>query len=151
MQSKHFIFRSNQTIGAAAAELDENYLRECFVDTGVLDILLDCEDHRSILVGRTGAGKSALIAQILLSSEHAIQIRPESLSLAYISNSNVINFFLEAGVNLNPFYRLLWKHIFIVEILKERFDIDNEQKKQNFLTTVWKALVQSNCWTENLT
>jgi hypothetical protein len=140
MQSKHFIFRSNQTIGAAAAELDENYLRECFVDTGVLDILLDCEDHRSILVGRTGAGKSALIAQILLSSEHAIQIRPESLSLAYISNSNVINFFLEAGVNLNPFYRLLWKHIFIVEILKERFDIDNEQKKQNFLTTVWNSI-----------
>jgi hypothetical protein len=140
MQSKHFIFRSNQTIGAAAAELDENYLRECFVDTGTLDILLDCEDHRSILVGRTGAGKSALIAQIRLNSEHCIQIRPESLSLAYISNSNVINFFLEAGVNLNPFYRLLWKHIFIVEILKERFGIDNEQKEKNFFARVWNLI-----------
>jgi hypothetical protein len=143
MSANQFIFRSNQIIGAAAAEQDDQYLSECFVDTGILPILLDCEDHRCILVGRTGAGKSALIAKIHAESEHVMLIHPDSLSLAYISNSNVINFFSEAGINLTPFYRLLWRHVFVVEILKERFGIDSEQRKQSFFTNIWSSLVRS--------
>jgi hypothetical protein len=140
MSANQFVFRSSQTIGAAAAEQDEQYLSECFVDTDVLPILLDCEDHRCILVGRTGAGKSALIAKIRLEAEHVISIHPDSLSLTYISNSNVINFFSEAGINLNLFYRLLWRHVFVVEILKERFGIDTEKRKQNFLANIWSSI-----------
>lgn len=143
MSANQFVFRSNQTIGAAAAEQDEQYLSECFVDTGILSILLDCEDHRCVLVGRTGAGKSALIAQIRAEGEHIISIHPDSLSLAYISNSNVINFFSEAGINLNLFYRLLWRHVFVVEILKERFGIDSEQRKQSFFTNIWSSIVRN--------
>lgn len=140
MPNTQFIFRSNQTVGAAAAEQDSQYLSDCFVDTGTLSILLDCEDHRCLLVGRTGAGKSALIAQLRNASEHVIPILPDSLSLTYIANSNVINFFSEAGVNLNLFYRLLWRHVFVVEILKERFGIENEQRKQNFLSSIWSSI-----------
>ncbi|MGB3494375.1 MAG: hypothetical protein WBA57_16730 [Elainellaceae cyanobacterium] len=140
MRESQFVFRSNQTIGAAAAEQDRQFLEECFVDTGILSILLNCEDHRCILVGRTGAGKSALISQISSQSEHAISVSPDSLSLTYISNSSVIAFFSEAGVNLNLFYRLLWRHVFVVEILKERFGIDNQQRKQNFLSSIWNSV-----------
>jgi hypothetical protein len=143
MPEGKFIFRSNQTIGAAAAEQDSQFLDECFVDTGILSILLNCDDHRCILVGRTGAGKSALVSQISIQSEHAISISPDLLSLAYISNSNVINFFSEAGVKLNLFYRLLWKHVFVVEILKERFGIDTEQRKQNFLSSIWNTITRN--------
>ena len=143
MPEGQFIFRSNQTIGAVAAEQDKQFLDECFVDTGILSILLDCEDHRCILVGRTGAGKSALISQISSRSEHAISISPDSLSLAYVSNSNIINFFSEAGVKLNLFYRLLWKHVFVVEILKERFGIDTEQRKQNFISSIWTKITRN--------
>lgn len=143
MSVNQFIFRSNQTIGAAAAEQDGQYLSECFVDTGVLETLLDCEDHRCILVGRTGAGKSALVAQIRAEGEHVMLIHPDSLSLAYISNSNVINFFSEAGINLNLFYRLLWRHVFVVEVLKERFGIDSEQRKQSFFANIWSSLVRN--------
>ena len=143
MSANQFIFRSNQTIGAAAAEQDEQYLSECFVDTGILQILLDCEDHRCILVGRTGAGKSALIAQIRAEGEHVMLIHPESLSLAYISNSNVINFFSEAGINLNLFYRLLWRHVFVVEILKEKFGIDSEQRKQSFFANIFDSFTRN--------
>lgn len=143
MSVNQFVFRSNQTIGAAAAEQDEQYLSQCFVDTGMLSILLDCEDHRCILVGRTGAGKSALIARIREEGEHVISINPDSLSLAYISNSTVISFFSEAGINLTLFYRLLWRHIFVVEILRERFGIDSEQRKQSFLGNIWNSIVRN--------
>jgi len=143
MSTNQFIFRSNQTIGSAAAEQDEQYLSDCFVDTGMLPILLNCQDKRCILVGRTGAGKSALISQIRVEGEHVISIQPDSLSLAYISNSNVINFFSELGINLTLFYRLLWRHVFVVEILKERFGIEDEQRKQNFLENIWKAIAKN--------
>ncbi len=121
MSLQKFVFKNSQTIGAAAAEQDKRYLYDCFVDTGVLETLLDCEDHRCILDGRTGAGKSALIAMICEQQEHVIPIGANSLSLEYIANSNIINFFAEAGTNLNLFYRLLWRHVFVVEILGEKF------------------------------
>ena len=137
---KKFVFRSNQTIGAAQAELDEHYLSRCFVDTGDLQILKDCTDHRRILAGRTGSGKSALIAQLVETEDHAIQIQPDSLALTYISNSGVIGFFTEAGVKMDIFYKLLWRHVLIVEILKERFDIDNEAAKRSFFDVLWKLV-----------
>lgn len=135
-----FKFRSNQTIGAAPAELDNYYLNQCFIDTGDLDILCDCEDPRRLLVGRTGAGKSALMLQLQKVKENVILIRPESLALTYISNSNILNFFLEAGVKMDIFYRLLWRHIFVVEILKARFHIYNESKKSSFLDQIWSLV-----------
>jgi hypothetical protein len=143
MPADRFIFRSTQTIGAAAAEQDDSYLTDCFVETGALSILSDCADHRCILVGRTGAGKSALIARLREENEHAIAIQPDSLSLAYISNSTVIKFFADAGVNLNLFYRLLWRHVFVVEVLKERFGIDSENQTQGFLMGIWNTITRN--------
>jgi hypothetical protein len=125
---KKFVFRNNQNIGAAQAELDSKFLDECFVDNGDLDILLSTPDPRRIIAGRTGSGKSALLSRIEESEENVIRIKPESLALTYISNSNVINFFTEVGVKMDIFYRLLWRHIFVVEVLKARFNITEETK-----------------------
>ena len=135
-----FIFKSNQTIGAAAAELDEYYLSQCFIDTGDLPIICDCEDPRRLLVGRTGAGKSAIIMKLPDCVENLIIIRPESLALTYISNSNVIKFFIEAGVKMDIFYRLLWRHVFVVEILKSRFKIESEDSKKSFIDSLWRLV-----------
>ena len=132
-----FVFKRDQIIGYAPAEQDQYFLDQCFVDTGALNILCDCNDQRRLLVGRAGAGKSALIAQLEKEKENVIILRPESLALTYISNSNVIKFFLEAGVKLDIFYRLLWRHIFVVEILKSHFRIENEEKKKTFLEKLW--------------
>jgi hypothetical protein len=138
--TKKFIFRSNQQIGAAAAELDEHYLNQCFIDTGDIEIISDCCDPRLILVGRTGSGKSAIIRQLNESEEHVINIRPESLSLTYITNSQILQFFIEAGVKLDIFFRLLWRHIFCVEILKEKFQITSEEKKKSFIDHLWSIV-----------
>lgn len=138
--AKKFVFRSNQIIGAAAAEADDHYLSQCFIDTGDLDIIRDCSDPRIILIGRTGSGKSALLRRLNECEDHVIQILPESLALTYIANSNVLKFFSETGVKLDIFFRLLWRHIFCVEILKERFQITTEEKKKTFLDYLWTQI-----------
>jgi len=58
--------------------------------------------------------------------ERVIVVRPESLALNYISNSNILNFVLDLGVNLDTFFRLLWRHVFVVEVLKAHFKIHDE-------------------------
>lgn len=127
-----FRFRRLDSIGAAAAEQDGNYLETCFVNTGDLDQIKDCSNPRRIIVGRTGAGKTALLLQ-LLKEGRAIEVRPESLALSYVSNSTVLRFFAELGVKLDIFFRLLWRHVFTVELLKHHFKIYDEDAKRNFL------------------
>ena len=138
--AKKFVFRKNQTIGAANAELDGHYLTQCFVDTGDLLVLRDCDDPRRILVGRTGAGKTALLTRLAELEDHVIQIHPDSLSLTYIANSNILRFFSEAGVHLDIFFRLLWRHVFCVEIIKSRFGIDSEEKQRSFVEVLWRMI-----------
>jgi hypothetical protein len=141
--TKKFVFKSNQIIGTASAETDGNFLSNCFINTGDFDVIYNTEDPRNILIGRTGAGKSALITRIVEMGEHAIQISPESLALSYIANSNVLRFFVETGVKLDIFYRLLWRHVLCVEVLKERFNIDSEDRKKSFIDKLW-SLVPKN-------
>jgi len=128
-----FKFRRHASIGAAAAEEDDRFLSECFVDTGDRDTLIDCSDPRRIILGRTGTGKTALLNR-LVSDQNAIVIRPESLSLNYLTNSNILKFFLEAGVNLDLFFKLLWRHVFTVELLKRKYNITTDVAKQSFLS-----------------
>lgn len=108
------------------AESDERFLRDCFFDTGDLAALLDCDDPKRIVVGRVGAGKSALLARLLAEQSNAIEIRAEVLSLNYVANSDIIQFFEAAGVKLDLFYQLLWRHVFVVELLCKRYRISRD-------------------------
>lgn len=105
------------------AESDAGFLRECFLDTGDLDSLTDCDDPKRIVVGRVGAGKSALLSRLLEVQSNAFEIRAEALSLSYVANSDIIQFFESAGVKLDLFYQLLWRHVFVVELLCRRYRI----------------------------
>ena len=125
-------FRRNIDIGAADAENDDLYLEHCFIDTGDVSTILDCENSKCIILGRTGVGKTALIKEVHKRSEHWSELSPEALSLQYIANSNVLRFFEEAGVHLDIFYSLLWRHIMTVELLKLRFNITNEDQQHRF-------------------
>ena len=131
------VFRRFDSIGDPSAELDGNYLLSCFVDTGATDIILDTEDPRSIVLGRTGAGKTALLRHISHDRNRLKQLDPHEIALQHISNSPVLRFFESAGLNVDPFYRLLWRHLFTVETLRLRFDIsDGEQG-----VSIWDELV----------
>jgi hypothetical protein len=132
-----FRFRRNDTIGAADAESDDRFLSDCFIETGDLDALRDCSDPKRIIVGRTGSGKSALIRRLQAVEENVIELPPQNLSLGYIANSDIINFFESAGVNLDLFYQLLWRHVLAVELLKKKYRINNEEQKQSFLSNIF--------------
>lgn len=130
-----FKFRSNDHIGAADAESDQAFLKDCFIDTGHLEILSDCHDHRRIILGRTGAGKTALL-QRLSEQDRVINVKPESLALAYISNSTILQFVHSLEVSLDTFFKLLWRHVFTVEVIKAHFKLDSSEAKDSFFDWV---------------
>jgi hypothetical protein len=116
-------------VGYPAAEDDEEFLRECFVDNQALDALIDCSSPGSVVLGRTGAGKSALLLHIPTIKDHTITIEPSDLALNYISNSTVIKFFEGLGVKFDLFFRMLWRHVLCVEILNYHYNV---RKKGDF-------------------
>lgn len=131
--SDRFRFRNTDTIGVADAESDHAFLHDCFVDDGIVDLLLECDDHRRIVLGRTGAGKTALLNKLVERASSAIIVQPESLALAYISNSTILRFVHELGVNLDVFFKLLWRHVFTVEIIKAHFHLDSARGSESVL------------------
>jgi len=128
-----FRFKPLDAIGASAAEDDEDFLQSCFVDDGYLSLLSETTNAKSLVLGRTGAGKTALLKKLCSDAERVIEIQPESLALSYISNSTILNFISNLGVNLDTFFRLLWRHIFTVEILRRHFSIGSKKQNNFFL------------------
>lgn len=117
-----FRFRKTDRIGAASAEDDNEFLETCFLETGDYEVLKNKGDNRQIVLGRTGSGKSALFERLKHDEERVISIEPQDLALTYVSNSSVIRCFSDLGVNLDPFFKLLWRHVLTVEILRRHFE-----------------------------
>jgi len=136
-----FVFKRHMSIGDVDAENDKKFLLNCFVDNGDFEVLEDTESPQSIIVGRTGIGKSALVEHLINSTRNIIQIEPEELALKYISNSNVLQFFENLGVNLDVFYNLLWQHTFAVELIKFKYSINNRAESKSFLTTIAQVIM----------
>lgn len=138
-----FRFRRTDTIGAASAEDDAEFLKTCFVETDEYELLKDRNNIRQIVLGRTGSGKSALFERLKQEAEERIiSIEPQNLALTHVSNSSVIRFFSDLGVNLDPFYKLLWRHVLTVEVLKRHFEprANSEQGKMwNFITEMFPS------------
>lgn len=121
------------SIGWIAAEDDEKFLTECFVDAGHLSRAIDMEDPGSIFVGRTGAGKSAALLEVFRKQENVILVEPAALSLRYISNSNLLKFFEAIPIDLDLFYQALWRHVFTIELLNYRYRV---KKPSDFASLV---------------
>src|SRR6266404_332956 len=58
------VLRRTDSIGAADAENDHQFLSQCFVDSGQLDLLLNIDEPHCVILGRTGSGKTALLLVI---------------------------------------------------------------------------------------
>lgn len=127
------LIAKNASIGAVDAYEDYEYRRECFIDAGWLSEAKDCASRRSIVLGRTGAGKSALLLELAEEEDNVIEIDPSEFAFRFIENSTVLQFFQAAGVNLDLFYRLLWRHVLVVELLKKRFRLTHQNDSLGFL------------------
>lgn len=141
IEQPKFRFKKHASLGASDAETDHQFLRECFINNGDLDQLLDLTSPKRLIIGRTGAGKSALIQQIS-EKENAISLDLESLTLSYVSNSDIIQFFENLGVNLDIFYSLLWRHIFTVELIRKKFNIDRDEVQRSFFDRLASLLTK---------
>ena len=133
-----FKFEKHEFIGTEGAEEDQEFLYSCFVDTGDLDVLRNTDHPARIVAGRTGIGKTALLMLLQKKEQHVSWIEPEELSLQYISNSNVISFLEKNGVDLDIFYKLLWRHILTVELIKQKYNIKNEDDQKNYLQKIYE-------------
>jgi hypothetical protein len=61
------------------------------------------------------------------------------MSLSYLTNSNILQYLRELKVSLGFFYKVLWKHVFIVEILKLYLGED-ANKKQSVVQKLWSMV-----------
>lgn len=109
-------------VGKVSAEEDSDLLFECFVDTEALSDILDMENNASILAGRTGAGKSAIIQYINRNKKSAV-IEPGDMAMDYIANSDVIRFLNDIDAPLGILFQTLWKHVLLVEYIKVRYQL----------------------------
>lgn len=132
-----FKFRRNANIGNPEAELDGQFLYECYVDNGNLEVIMDTSNPKMFVLGRTGTGKSAILLKIKNEKPNqTIVVTPETLALKHISNSTVIRFFEDLGVKLEPFYKLLWNHVFAVELIKAKYHVNTEESKRSFFQRI---------------
>lgn len=136
-----FIFRRNLDIGSLEAETDA-FLLETFTDKGDIGVLRDTQNAHCIVVGRTGSGKSALLTYLADKEEYVVRVNPEAMSLKYLSNSDIIQYLKSLGTNLDLFYKVLWKHVFIIEFLKMHFG-EAAHKENGALTLFAQRLTMS--------
>lgn len=130
--------RPGMTLGAMSAEDDSAFLDQGFVDTAALASLTDQDSPKCIALGRTGSGKSAILLNIEQRQSNVKRINPDSLSLNYISNSNLIRFFDELGIDLDVFYQLLWRHVLTVEVLQLKKQLSDERASEHFISNLFQ-------------
>ena len=126
--SNPIVIKKGLRIGDLEAETDKSLLKDVFVDSGDLDLLTDVSKPESIIIGRTGSGKSALLIEAERKVYKSVFLDPNHISISFIEQSDIIQFFEELGVNIDVFYRFLWKHILVIEFLKVRYNIKNENQ-----------------------
>lgn len=115
--------RPNMKIGQLDAESDGKFLSECYINNGLIDVLINTDTSEAIILGRTGAGKTASLLTIdeRIDQEHSKLLDLENVFLRYIDNSNIIKFLTDNDVNLDLFYKYLWRHVLTVEFLKLKY------------------------------
>ena len=94
-------------------------------------------DPHYLILGRPGIGKTALLIQLKTSKERVIEISPEDLALTHITNSTILKYVTEdLGVSLAPFFKVLWQHVFTVELLRRQFKITDPNAQKQFFSDI---------------
>ena len=123
-------------LGGVAAEADD-LLEAAFYQTANFETIESKSNKRCFIIGRTGSGKSAALSRIELKhSEDVIRINPENLALSYITNLDIIKRSRELNVNLELLWSSLWKHVFIIEIIRHRYKVSTIDSQSTILQSM---------------
>jgi hypothetical protein len=124
--------RREFNLGGEQAEAD-GLLSDAFYESGIYSVIASKIDKKCFLVGRTGSGKSAALQRIEDNyPDHVIRISPEDLSLPYITDLGVVRYLSQLGIHMDPLFIALWKHVLLIEIIKQRYSVDSPEAKQRF-------------------
>jgi hypothetical protein len=128
--------KSNANLGGEQAEADP-LLEFVFYQSGDYNAIESRLDPRCFIVGRTGSGKSAALQHLEeMHTRKVIRITPEDLSLPYIVDLRVVRYLDSLDVNLDLLFTALWKHVLLVELIRNRYKVDSPVAKQNFLENI---------------
>lgn len=162
MNSKStIVLRHTDRIGSLDAESDASFLRTCFIDNGYMDILSDTGDTRSIIIARTGAGKSALLVKFKENIKNTSFVDLQHHYLKLIENTDISKICIEHGSSLDRFFIVVWEHIFLTELIRSKYHqkhtwIRALQNLQSQLTgnTVYQRAIdyleQDTIWKSNI-
>jgi hypothetical protein len=136
LRNNHQITRDIR-VGKNAAEEDTELLFDCFVDSHALNEAKDPASNASIISGRTGSGKSAII-QYLHQKERTSFLSPVDMAMTHISNSDVMRFLNDIGADLNLLFQAIWKHVLLVEYIRLKYRLSDERNSQNWFNGIWE-------------
>lgn len=141
------IFKKQDIFGMNDAEDDKELLLRCFIDTGDYETIQDHNNRKCLILGRTGIGKTALLTKLVSDNEEkrkVIVVDPEALAMHHISNSTIIRYMNELGIDLNTFFKLLWRHAICVEVFDHHFKMTTEEEAENFLARLRARFKKTN-------
>lgn len=126
------VIRPDTSIGKLAAETDDEFLFDCFVDHPALEVARDISNSRMFISARTGGGKTALIRKIVSQyPETSSVIDLPGLSMDYVANSDIVRFLKSLDVDLDLFFQALWKHVFCIEYIRLRYQVNNRESSKS--------------------
>lgn len=139
---KAFTFQPGFSIGAIDAEHDP-LLEECFIATACYNQIINIKDPHCGIIGRSGTGKTAILHLLNKNLPIVTEIRPDALAFQFLNNSEMIKSLREHDIAIDYFYKLLWRHVFVVEILKAGFPDETQRsgKIRQAITRIKKSFV----------
>ena len=124
---------------STSAERETN-LNDYYVDNEYFQSAIDPNSKKAFFIGRTGIGKTAILEKVKRAprQKNIISIDPEDFAFKIMERSRVLKQLTAWEINLDLFYKTMWKYIFVTEILKQ---IYGTQKKNWFEEQIlkWKS------------
>ncbi|MCK1640469.1 DNA repair ATPase [Bradyrhizobium sp. 157] len=125
------VLRPGMTIGANAAEMDDEFLLKCFVHYPPVELCMNVASRGMVIDGRTGSGKTAIMKFIHSKAEYSVEIDPSEMAMSYVSNSDALNFLHAIGADLDLLFQALWKHVLCIEFIRLKFSVTNETNSRS--------------------
>jgi hypothetical protein len=136
VKSEKILINAGANIGANSAENDDDFLFETFVGNPVQASVQFRPQKKNFILGRTGAGKTALIRIIERNEERPVRINVYDMAMTYIANSNIFAFLESVDAPLSLFFQYMWKHILLVSFIQSYFQINDVYSSRSFFDKI---------------
>ncbi|MBE9111913.1 hypothetical protein IQ273_21130 [Nodosilinea sp. LEGE 07298] len=126
------------SLGDFSAENDPNLSDYFLGDTNEYCAARNIDDHRYIVLGRTGSGKSAILSHIneTLEADNRFIcafIRPGKSYLDAIVQTQEFHELKQAKGLQHILYKLIWNYVIMVAVLRQKYGHGGPMKRNEFL------------------